>query len=358
MKIANIIVGAGIAGAVLARRIAEEKGEKVLVVEKRDHIGGYCYDYRDEQGIFIHKFGPHIFRTDNVHVWNYVNRFSEFKEYQHKVLAYVQGHFYPMPINIDTVNGILGTSFNSDQVLEYFDQVRNKNISAANVKDVVESQVGNLFYELFFKNYTKKQWGEDPSLLPKEIISRIPIRSNREDRYFTVKYQGMPEQGYTQMIRNILSHKNIKVLLNTDYREISTLRGNAKLFYSGPIDEYYEYCFGKLPYRCVSFKLEKYDQEYYQPVAVVNYPNDYDYTRITEYKHFYGNRTSCTVIGKEFSSNEGEPSYPIPQKENKALYEKYFKLAEKDAINFIGRLGEYQYYSMDQIIEKMLHKEI
>ena len=358
MKQYNIVVGSGIAGAVVARRVAEEKNEKVIVIEKKNHIGGYCYDYRDKNGILVHKFGPHIFRTNSRAVWDYVSRFSSWEEYQHKVLSYVNGSFYPIPINLDTVNGFLGTEFSSLDVGQYFDQVKKTDENINSVKNVIESQVGSLFYEMFFKNYTLKQWGKDPSELPKEIVARIPVRTNRDDRYFTHKYQGMPQDGYTNMILNILDHKNIKVLLNTDYKEVKGQIQPRSIYYSGAIDEYYDYCFGKLPYRCVSFDIQTLDVDYYQPVAVVNYPNDYNFTRITEYKHFYKEKKSKTTIAKEFPSDKGEPAYPIPCKENLSLYERYYSLSKNENVKFIGRLGEYRYYSMDQIIEKMLKEKL
>jgi UDP-galactopyranose mutase len=360
MKVDNIIVGCGIAGIVLARRLAEEKNETVLIIDKKNHIGGNCYDYRDESGILIHKYGPHIFRTDSRKVYEYLSRFTEWYDYQHKVLAYANGHLYPMPINLDTVNGVLGTNYDTGSVMEYFDKNKIAKDTINNVEDVIVSQIGKMFYETFFEKYTAKQWGLHPTQLPKEIVARIPIRSNRDDRYFTVKYQGIPSEGYTQMMTKMLDHPKIKILLQTEYRDIKDSINADRVYYSGAIDEYYDYCYGELPYRCVYFKFEKFECEYFQSASVVNYPNDYDYTRITEFKHFTNHKSANTVIAKEYPSDKGEPSYPIPIEENKKLYEKYLKLNENSAarVLFIGRLGEYKYYSMDEIILKILMVDI
>lgn len=228
----------------------------------------------------------------------------------------------------------------------------------SNVKEAVEGSVGQIFYEAFFKSYTQKQWGIDPEELPASIISRIPFRTNRDNRYFTVKYQGIPRYGYTAMMHNMLNHSNIKLLLNTDFREICNDIIYDRLYYSGSVDEFFHYKYGKLPYRCVSFKFETYNMAQYQPVAVVNYPNDYDYTRITEFKHFTNKEVNCTVIAKEFSSDVGDPAYPIPVTENLELYEKYKSLLRDDHTIFIGRLGLYKYFSMDQIVESVLNMKL
>lgn len=348
-----LVVGGGIAGSVISRRLAEEKGYQVYVIEKKNYIGGYCYDYRSENGILIHKHGPHIFRTESRQVWEWLSRFTKWTDYQHKVLAFVNGHFYPMPINLDTVNKFLGTNYTSEDVELYFEAHRKKLDTVKNVKDVIESQIGSEFYHAFFEHYTQKQWGMPCEELPPQIVARIPIRQNRDDRYFTHCYQALPKEGYTQMIMNILNHPNIHILLNTDFKNIQGKAEWEHIYYCGSIDEYYDYRFGKLPYRSVDFEFETLRLETYQPVAVVNYPNNYDYTRITEFKHFYRQKSDYTIIAKEFPRAKGEPSYPIPTKENKALYHKYATIPN-EKVTFIGRLGEYQYYSMDQIVEKML----
>ena len=314
-----VIVGSGIAGSVLARRLAEEKNEQVIVVEKRNYIGGYCYDYREENGILVHKHGPHIFRTDLEKVWRFL--------------------------------------YTAETVDEYFAAHRTDPPEINCVKDVIESQIGPEFYHAFFEKYTEKQWGLLCEQLPPEIVARIPIRKNRDDRYFTHRYQAMPKEGYTKMIQKMLDHPNIHILLNTDYKDFKDSIEFDHIYYSGSIDEYYDYRYGKLPYRSVTFKFETYPIEQYQPVSVVNYPNNYDYTRITEFKHFYRGKTANTVIAKEIPGSDGDPSYPIPANENKELYSKYAAIPN-DRVTFIGRLGEYRYYSMDQIVEKMLSERI
>lgn len=357
MKFDGLIVGCGIAGSIIARRLAEEKDKNVLMVDKRNYIGGYCYDYRDENGILIHKHGPHIFRTHSARVWEYLSQFTEWEDYQHKVLSYVNGHCYPIPINLDTVNLYLGTNYTSENVHEYFESHKKICSDIKCVKDVIESQIGSDFFHAFFEKYTEKQWGLPCEQLPPEIVARIPTRKDRDDRYFTHKYQALPKDGYTKMIQNILDHPNIHILLNTDFKNIKDTIEYDHMYYSGPIDEYYDHCYGKLPYRSVTFKFESYQINQYQPTAVVNYPNNYDYTRITEFKHFYRHKSTNTVIAKEIPGSEGEPSYPIPIRENIELYNKYLSISD-DNVTFIGRLGEYRYYSMDQIVEKMLGLEL
>ena len=356
MKIYNVIVGCGIAGSIMARRLAEEKNQQVLIVEKRSYIGGYCNDYRNEDGLLIHRHGPHIFRTDSMQVWTFLSRFTAWQDYQHKVLSCVGGHLYPMPINLDTVNQFLGASYTSETVDEYFATHRTIPEEIHCVKDVIESQIGEEFYHAFFERYTEKQWGMPCEKLPPEIVARIPIRKNRDDRYFIHRYQALPKEGYTRMFENMLDHPNIHILLNTDYKDVKDDIKCNHVYYSGSIDEYYDYCFGRLPYRSVTFAFERLPIEQFQPVSVVNYPNNYDYTRITEFKHFYGKKVPNTVIAKEIPGANGDPSYPIPTKENKALYERYTSLPHEN-VTFIGRLGEYRYYSMDQIVENLLCKK-
>lgn len=346
-----LIVGAGFAGATCARLLAES-GNRVLVVDKRRHIGGNCYDEYNEAGILIHRYGPHIFHTQHKEVWAYVSQFTKWHFYQHKVLAYVDGQTVPMPINLDTINTLYGTDYTSHTVHQFFNEVKEDKDVIANSKDMVVSKVGTELYEKFFKNYTKKQWDRYPEELDKEVTARIPIRYNRDDRYFSDTYQGMPKEGYTKLFTNVLDHPNIHLLLQCDFKAIKDEISYKKLIYTGPIDEFFDYKYGALPYRSLDFIYETFDKEWYQKVGTVNYPNDYDFTRITEFKHLTGQSVrEKTTIMKEVSTATGEPYYPIPQKENSALYNKYALLAEAlEGVYFTGRLGAYKYANMDKVI--------
>lgn len=359
MKIDNVIVGAGIAGITLARRLAEEKNQSVLIIERKRHIGGFCYDCYDEAGILIHKYGPHIFRTGNKKVWDHISRFTSWRQYQHRVLAYVDSQLMPIPINLDTVNILYGTHFDSTNLQPFLDSLKVPIDHPSNVEEVVVSQVGYNIYEKFFKYYTIKQWGCDPKDLPPEVIARIPIRTNRDDRYFTVPYQGLPSHGYTTMFEKMLDHPNIQVMLGADFAGVKDGLQYKRLFYSGCVDEYFGWCFGRLPYRCLDFRFETLDMEQFQQVATVNYPNDYDFTRISEFKHLTGQKSGKTTLCREFPGDEGEPSYPIPGSVSAELYQKYQAKAQEDPrLTFIGRLGRYKYYSMDQIVEEILSMDI
>jgi len=350
-----VIVGAGFAGCVLAERIANELNKKVLIIEKRNHIGGNAYDCYNEDGILVHKYGPHIFHTNNKEVWDYLSKFTEWYHYQHRVLAYVDGQTVPMPINLDTINKLYNTNFTPDELNKFFEKVRDKKEEILNSEDMVISKVGKDLYEKFFKGYTKKQWDLYPYELEPEVTARIPIRTNRDDRYFTDKYQGMPKYGYIKMFENMLNNKNIHIMLNTDYKEVIDSIEYEKLIYTGPIDYYFDYKYGKLPYRSLNFEFETLDCEKYQEVGTVNYPNDYDFTRITEFKHLTGQKHYKTTIVREYSSAEGEPYYPIPQKKNIEQYKLYEEEANKlNNVFFIGRLANYKYYNMDKVVEEAL----
>lgn len=353
MYFKNVVIGSGFAGSVIARLIAEGRNEKVLLVEKRNHIGGNAYDCYDENGILIHKYGPHIFHTNNKKVWDFLSRFTEWRLYQHQVLAYIDGKFVPFPINVDTINLLFATNYNSSNIMEFFDSVRVKVDQISNSEDVIISQVGYELFEKFFKNYTKKQWDLFPNELSSEVTSRIPVRNNRDGRYFTDKYQGIPKNGYTKMFENILDHPNIHILLNTDFKDIRDNIKFEKLFYTGRIDEFFDYKYGKLDFRSLRFEFESYNMDYYQKVGTVNYPNDYDFTRITEFKHLSGQISPVTTIVKEFPTSNGEPYYPILNVKNIDLIKKYQADAVKlDNIWFLGRLGTYKYLNMDTVVEK------
>ena len=350
-----LIVGAGFAGSVIAERLARGCNKRVLIVDRRNHIGGNAYDCFDDHGILIHKYGPHIFHTASKEVFDYLSRFTEWRQYQHKVLASVDGQLVPIPINLDTINRLYGLNLDSFKLDEWFASRAEKKEVCRTSEDVVVSKVGRELYEKFFRGYTRKQWGLDPSELDAQVTARVPTRTNRDDRYFTDAYQAMPKFGFTRMFEKMLDHPNIKVMLNTDYREVKNWVHYNELIFTGPVDEYFECRYGKLPYRCLEFKHETINKEWVQPVAVINYPNDYAYTRVTEFKHLTGQEHQKTSIVYEFSCAEGDPYYPIPRAENAELYKRYAALAEDTpGVHFVGRLATYKYYNMDQVVAQAL----
>ncbi|MDK2789030.1 MAG: UDP-galactopyranose mutase [Epulopiscium sp.] len=360
MYIQNVVVGAGFAGAVIARRIAEEKNQKVLIIEKHSHIAGHAHDRYNEYGILIHQYGPHIFHTNNKRVWDWLSRFTDWYLYQHRVLAYVDGMKIPLPISIETINRLYNLNLNSDEVEAWLESQAEDIAEIKNAEDFIISEAGRDIYEKFFKNYTFKQWGRYPKELMPDVIKRIPIRKNRDTRYFSDRYQGLPKYGYTEMFKKILDHPNIFIMLNTNWFDIREQVQYEKLYFTGPIDAFYNYRFGQLGYRSVRFEYETYfGKGFYQETGVVNYPNDYDFTRITEYKHLTGQNTPDTTIAKEYSSAEGEPFYIIPDEMNTQNAQRYFDHAAKEKnVFFIGRLAEYKYYNMDQVVEKVLSLEL
>jgi UDP-galactopyranose mutase len=350
-----LIVGAGFAGSVLAERLANGSNKKVLICDKRPHIAGNAYDYYNEEGILIHKYGPHIFHTNSKDVFDYLTNFTEWREYQHRVLANVDGMLLPMPINLDTINKLYGLNLTAFEVEEFFKKVAEPVENVRTSEDVVVSKVGRELYEKFFKNYTKKQWDLDPSELDASVTSRVPTRTNRDDRYFTDVYQAMPKHGFTKMFENILDSPNIKVMLNCDYREIANEISYREMIYTGPVDSFFNYRYGKLPYRSLEFKHETHDKEQFQTAPVVNYPNEQAYTRITEFKYLTGQEHKKTSVVYEFPQAEGDPYYPIPRKENADIYAKYKALADAETdVHFVGRLATYKYYNMDQIVAQAL----
>jgi UDP-galactopyranose mutase len=350
-----MIVGAGFAGSVLAERLATQLNKKVVVVEQRNHIAGNAYDYYNEDGILVHKYGPHIFHTNSKKVFDYLSEFTDWRPYEHRVLASVDGQLVPIPINLTTINNLYGLNLSSEDVQSFYLSKAVKVASIKNSEDAIISQVGVELYEKFFKGYTRKQWDMDPSELDASVTSRIPVRSNKDDRYFTDTYQAMPSAGYTKMFENMLSHPNIKVMLNTDYREVADLIPHKRLIYTGPIDCYFNYCYGKLPYRSINFKFQTLDADNFQPTGTVNFPNSQPYTRITEFKYLTGQKHHKTTIVYEFPQEEGDPYYPVPKPENKEIYKKYEELAASmKSTYFTGRLGTYKYYNMDQVVAQSL----
>jgi UDP-galactopyranose mutase len=350
-----LVVGAGFAGCVIAERLAAALDKRVLICDRRPHIGGNAYDEYDEHGLLVHKYGPHIFHTNSREVFTYLSRFTEWRPYQHRVRASIDGCLVPIPINLDTINTLYGTSFSSFELADFFKRMAEPRDQIRTSEDVIVSQVGRELYDKFFKNYTRKQWGLDPSELDAIVTARVPVRTNRDDRYFTDAYQAMPLRGYTRMFERMLAHPKISILLNTDYRDVEGTIAYDEVVFTGPVDEYFDYQFGKLPYRSLAFKHETINASSVQPVAVINYPNDYEYTRITEFKHLTGQEHPKTSIVYEFPQAEGDPYYPIPRAENAALYRKYQELASRTpGVHFVGRLGTYKYYNMDQVVAQAL----
>ena len=350
-----LIVGAGFAGSVLAERLATGSGKRVLICDKRPHIAGNAYDCYDDHGLLIHKYGPHIFHTNSAHVFDYLSRFTAWRPYEHRVLASVDGQLVPIPINLDTVNRLYGLNLTSFELEAFFQKVAEKVERVTSSEHVVVSKVGRELYEKFFRGYTRKQWGLDPSELDASVTARVPTRTNRDDRYFTDTYQAMPMQGYTRMFERMLSHPNIKVMLNTNYREIEAMIPWREMIYTGPIDAYFDFAYGKLPYRSLEFRHETISDAKVQSVGTVNFPNEHAYTRITEFKHLTGQEHGKTSVVYEYPQSEGDPYYPVPRAENAALYERYRELTKATPrVHFVGRLATYRYYNMDQVVAQAL----
>ena len=350
-----LIVGAGFAGSVLAERLARGLDKKVLLIDRRNHIGGNAYDCYDRHGILIHKYGPHIFHTNSEEVFNYLSRFTPWRQYQHRVRASVDGQLVPIPINLDTLAQLYGLQLTPQGMKEYLASVAEKREAIKTSEDVVVSSVGRELYDKFFRNYTRKQWGLDPSELDAQVTARVPVRFNRDDRYFTDSYQAMPAYGFTHLFENMLDHDNIRILLHADYRDVIDEVNFRELIFTGPIDEYFDYQHGPLPYRSLEFTHETHHKPVFQSAPVVNYPNEYAYTRITEFKYLTGQEHPLTSIVYEFPRAEGDPYYPIPRPANAALYKKYQALAdEHPEVHFVGRLATYRYYNMDQVVAQAL----
>jgi UDP-galactopyranose mutase len=350
-----LIGGAGFAGSVLAERLATVANKKVLLIDKRSHIGGNAYDYYNNDGVLIHKYGPHIFHTNSKEIYHYLSKFTEWRNYQHKVLAHIDGQMVPVPINLTTINSLYNLNLSSREIEKFLAEQGEDIKQVRTSEDVVLKAVGRDLYEKFFKGYTKKQWDLDPSELDASVTARIPTRTNKDDRYFRDTYQVMPLYGYTKMFETMLSHPNIKIMLNADFKELKEGINYGKIIYTGPIDEYFGWCYGKLPYRSINFKFKTFDQENFQPTGTINYPNDYAFTHVTEFKHLTGQRHHKTSVVYEFPTDDGDPYYPIPRPENSALYNKYMELARQSNVYFVGRLATYKYYNMDQVVAQALN---
>lgn len=355
-----LIVGSGLSGSVMAERLANS-GFKILVIDKRNHIGGNCYDYINNYGIRVSKYGAHLFHTNDKEVWKYINMFSEWVRWDHKVLTKVNDLLVPIPVNINTVNKLFDENLSNKEDMNVWllkNQLKYKNIT--NSEEMALSRVGSKLYDVIFKEYTIKQWNKHPSELDSSVLSRIPVRNNFDDRYFTDKYQFLPKNGYTFFINNILKHPNIDVKLNTDYFELVNCEINKiewkKIIFTGPIDSYVS-DYGKLEYRSLIFKEDHFVNDgYFQENSVINYPSSkIPYTRIIEYKHFLNQKSAYTTVVKEYPSDTGDPYYPVPSKKNLDLYEKIRKVAEKTPdVYFLGRLANYKYFNMDEAIKNSL----
>lgn len=358
----NLVVGAGFSGAVIANLIANKLEEDVLVIDKKNHIAGNCYDYRDKNGIMIHKYGSHIFHTSNEKVWSFLKQFTDFNTYMHKVIGYIDGIETHIPFNFNTLYDVFPETLSKrleEKLLEKFEINSKVPILEFQKQDDEDLKfLANYVYEKIFLHYTTKQWGVSPNEVDGAVTARVPVYLSKDDRYFQDKYQGIPLEGYTKVIKKMLSHKKIKIKLNTDFKKFKT-KNYKRIFYTGPIDEFFDYEFGQLPYRSVNFKFEEYEKEFYQSNACINYPCNYDFTRIHEYKHYLNDNSPKTVIAKEYSEffelGKNERYYPIPKDENKALYNKYLEKSKNlKNIYFLGRLGDYQYYDMDKAIARAL----
>jgi len=350
-----LIVGAGFAGSVIAQQLASQRNEQVLLIDRRPHIGGNAFDRYNDAGILIHQYGPHIFHTNSAMIFDYLSQFTEWRFYEHRVLANVDNMLLPIPINLDTVNRLYGLNLNSEELERWFASQAEPVADIRTSEDVVVSKVGRDLYKKFFEGYTKKQWGVYPSELDKSVTSRVPTRTNRDDRYFGDEYQFMPAGGYTRMFERMLSHPNIKIMLQTEYAEIKNKIPYRRMVFTGPIDEFFCFRLGKLPYRSLHFEHVTLDKEWQQSVAVVNYPQSEKYTRVTEYKHLTGQLHPKTSITYEYPSDTGDPYYPVPRAENQELYKKYEALASSTRdIWFVGRLATYRYYNMDQVVGQAL----
>jgi UDP-galactopyranose mutase len=353
-----LIVGAGFAGSVLAERLARGSGKRVLLIDRRNHIGGNAYDEKDSAGVLMHRYGPHIFHTNSDDIAAYLSQFTRWRPYEHRVLASLQGGLLvPMPINRTTLNKLYGLDLKTEGDAEAFLAAQAEDVGRVRTsEDMVISKVGRHLYETFFRDYTRKQWGMDPSELDKSVTARVPSRTNTDDRYFTDSFQAMPADGYTRMFENMLDHPDITIETGVDFDDLQGDVTYDELIYTGPVDGYFGERYGPLPYRSIAFRHETLNQSWFQPVGVVNYPGeDVPYTRVTEYKHITGQSHRRTTITYEYPKASGDPYYPIPRAENQALYKRYEALAlSTPDVHFVGRLATYRYYNMDQVIGQAL----
>lgn len=355
-----LVVGAGLSGCVIAERAANLLNRKVLIVEKRNHIAGNCYDEYTPSGLLVHKYGPHYFRTNNIALIKYLSAFTEWIDGNYIVKSKFKGELYPFPINLNTLEQFFRVELNEKKARQLLAKKAVLFENPANSEEFVLSRVGRELYESFYLNYTIKQWKKHPKELDASVCGRIPVRYNRDNRYVDHTYQLMPKDGYTAMIKRMTDHPNIRVLLDTDYKDFP-VDSSKILVYTGAIDEYFDFSLGRLPWRSLSFEYRELDQPFCQPCVQINYPNEFDYTRTVEIKHVTGQKHEKTILAYEYPADEGEPYYPVPSPEARKQFERYKELMTKEMQNrniyFTGRLANYAYLNMDEVIERALESK-
>lgn len=351
-----LVVGAGLAGSTVAERLATQLDATVLLIDKRPHVAGNCHDPLTPDGLRYHQYGPHIFHTNAADVVSYLSRFTTWRPYEHRVKAEVSGKLVPIPINRTTINTLYGTDLDEAGIAAFFQERARPIDRIKNSEDMMLSRVGRELYETFFRGYTRKQWGLDPAQLDASVCGRIPTRTNDDDRYFNDRFQAMPTDGYTAMVERMNADPRIEVVTGHDFKTIADRARFRHIVYTGPIDEYFDFRFGRLPYRSLRFEFETLDRDWLQSVGCINEPSEsVPFTRTTEYKHLTGQRHIKTIVSREFPRADGDPYYPIPRPENRNLYERYRRLAEREPnVTFVGRLAEYRYYNMDQVVASAL----
>jgi len=368
MECDYLIVGAGYAGLVLAERLSSQLGQKCLVVERRAHIGGNSYDEYDDHGVLLHKYGPHYFRTNSPRIREYLSQFTEWRPVDYMIRSWARGRYWSFPVNLNTYEELVGHPATEEEFIAYLEKVKVPIENPANSEEVIVSQVGWELYEMFFKGYTLKQWKRHPKELDASVCGRIPIRTNRDNRYLREEFQAIPKAGYTRMFeRMVAASPDVRILLRTDYKELLPFVKYRHMIYTGPIDDFYDLRFGALPYRSLRFERESFTAEqlverekisgragFWQPAMQVNYPNEEEFTRIVEIKHATGQQCTNTTIVREYPEDYGpgkEAYYPVPAPDSQAMYEKYKELASlEENVSFVGRLATYRYYNMDQVV--------
>lgn len=363
LRVKNLVVGCGLSGAIVAEQIATRLNEEVLILDRRDHIGGNVYDYKDS-GITVHKYGPHVFHTNDSHVWKYLSDFTEWHRFMYKVKAYIDGNEVPLPFNLNSLYQLfspnMASRLENSLIQAYGYNSRIPILELQRAKDSNLNFLADFVYRKVFLGYTSKQWSVKPEELDFSVSARVPVVVSRDDRYFNDKYQGIPINGYTEMVANIIDHPNIKVELGTDYLKIKEEITADRIFYTGAIDEYFDYCYGRLPYRSLDIRFMRFEKEYFQSAAQINFPDNFDYTRSVEYKHYLNEKSSSTIVSFEFPEpfqiGKNERFYPIPNVENDVLFQRYKRLSfEEGGVVFLGRLGDYKYYNMDQVVKNALN---